>query len=105
MGGSGFLNFKILEALLCCITADFKFVLSNSVVPDSLVNPWAVAHQAPLFIGFSRKNTGVLFDFLFQRIFSTEGSEPTSPESLVLTSGFFFNTELLGSLILRLGQS
>ena len=35
MGGSGFLNFKILEALLCCIMADFKFVLSNSVVPDS----------------------------------------------------------------------
>ena len=55
MVGSGFLNFKILEALLCCITADFKTVLSNSAVPDSSVNPWAVAHQAPLFIGYSRQ--------------------------------------------------
>ena len=31
-----------------------------SVIFDSLLTPWAVAHQAPLFMGFSSKNTGVV---------------------------------------------
>ena len=33
-------------------------MLSHSVVSDSLT-PWTVAHQAPLSMGFSGKNTGV----------------------------------------------
>ena len=28
---------------------------SGSVVSDSIVNPWIVAHQAPLCMGFSRQ--------------------------------------------------
>ena len=63
MVGSGFLNFNILEALLCCITANFKIVLSNSVVPDSVVNLWALAHQAPLFIGYSMQEHWSDFPF------------------------------------------
>ena len=63
MVGSGFLNFKILEALLCCFTVDFKIVLSNSVVPDSFVNPWVVAHQVPLFIAYSRQEHWSDFPF------------------------------------------
>ena len=31
------------------------FVLSHSVVSDSFVTPWAIAHQAPLSMGFSRQ--------------------------------------------------
>ena len=37
----------------------------------TLWTPWTVAHQAPLSMGFSRKNTGVGCHFLLQRIFPT----------------------------------
>ena len=46
------------------------------------VIPWTVAHQAPLFMGFSQwdywvgKNTGVGSYFLLQGIFLTQGSNP-----------------------------
>ena len=40
------------------------------------VTPWSVAHQAPLSMGFSSKNTGVGYHALFQRIFPTQGSNP-----------------------------
>ena len=36
--------------------------------------PWTVAHQAPLFLGFPRQNTGVGCHFLLQGIFLTQGS-------------------------------
>ena len=35
------------------------------------VTPWTVTHQAPLFMGFPGKNTGVGCHFLPQRIFPT----------------------------------
>ena len=41
------------------------------------VTPWTVACQAPLFMGFSGKNTGVGCHFLFQGIFPTQGSNPS----------------------------
>ena len=41
-----------------------------------LVTPWTVAHQVPLVIGFSGKNTGVGCHFLLQGIFLTQGSNP-----------------------------
>ena len=40
------------------------------------VTPWTVACQAPLSLGFSRKNTGVGCHFLLQRIFLTQGWKP-----------------------------
>ena len=43
------------------------------------VTPWAVAHQAPLFMGFSSKNTGVGCHSLLQGIFTTQGSNPGFP--------------------------
>ena len=43
---------------------------------DSLWPPWAVAHQAPLFMGFPGKNAGVGCHFLLQGIFSTQGLNP-----------------------------
>jgi len=41
-------------------------------------SPWTVAHQAPLSMGFSGKNTGVGFHFLLQRIFPAQGLNPIS---------------------------
>ena len=41
-----------------------------------LGTPWTVAHQAPLSMGFSGKNTGAGCHFLLQRIFPTQGSNP-----------------------------
>ena len=35
---------------------------------------WSVARQAPLYVGFSSKNTEVCCHFLFQGIFPTQGS-------------------------------
>ena len=40
------------------------------------VNQWTVAHQAPLSMEFSSKNTGMSCHFLFQEIFPTQGSNP-----------------------------
>ena len=40
------------------------------------VTPWTVTHQAPLFLGFPGKNTGVGCHFLLQGIFPTQRSNP-----------------------------
>ena len=37
---------------------------------------WTVAHQAPLSMGFSSKDTGVGCHFILQGIFLTQGSNP-----------------------------
>ena len=39
--------------------------------------PWTVAHQALPSMGFSRQATGVGCHFLLQRIFLTQGSNPS----------------------------
>ena len=39
-----------------------------------LATPWTIAHQAPLSVGFSSKNTGVGCRALWQGIFLTQGS-------------------------------
>ena len=52
---------------------------SRSVVSDS-VTPWTVAHQAPLSMGFSGKNTGVGgLPFLSPGDLSDPGIKPGSP--------------------------
>ena len=43
------------------------------------VTPWTVAHQAPLSMGFSGKNTGVSCYFLLQGIFPIQGLNPSLP--------------------------
>ena len=40
------------------------------------VTPWAVAHQAPLSMGFSRQEYGVGCLALLQGVFPTEGLNP-----------------------------
>ena len=50
-----------LLLLYCCL-----------VVSNSFTTPWAAAHQAPLSMGFSGKNTGGGCHFLLQQIFLTQ---------------------------------
>ena len=52
------------------------------------VTPWTVAHQAPLSMGFSSKNTGVGCRFLLGDL-ADPGIEPASPASPALAGGFF----------------
>ena len=54
-------------------------VLSRSVVSNSFVTPWTVAHQAPLPMEFSRQGywSGVLFPSLGD--LTDPGVEPVSP--------------------------
>ena len=44
-----------------------------TVVSDSFVIPWTVAHQAPPSMDFLGKSTGMGCHFLFQVIFLTQG--------------------------------
>ena len=48
-------------------------VLVTQLCP-TLWDPWTVAHQAPLSMGFSGKNTGLGCHFLLQGIFSIKES-------------------------------
>ena len=41
----------------------------------TLATPWTVAHQAPLYMRFSRQD-GVVCYFLLQGIFQTQGLNP-----------------------------
>ena len=58
------------------MTTGKNMCVSYSVLSDSFATPWTVAHQAPLSIDFSGKNTGVGCHFLFQGTFPTQGSSP-----------------------------
>ena len=60
-----------------CLTMCVR-VLSHSVVSD-FVTPWTAPRQAPLSMGFSRKDTKVGCHSLLQGIFPTQGSNPGLP--------------------------
>ena len=51
-------------------------VLMGSVMSDS-VTLWTVAHQAALSMGFSKKGHWSGLHFLLQRIFLTQGLNPS----------------------------
>ena len=57
----------------------YLYVLSSSVVSDSLVSPWTVAFQAPLSMGFPRQEywNGLPFPSLGD--LPKPGMEPRSP--------------------------
>ena len=66
----------------CCIYAQ----LLQSWLTVSL---WTVAHQAPLSIRFSSKNTRVGCHAILQGIFPDSGIKPASATSPTLAGGFF----------------
>ena len=73
----------------------FQLLLfSRSVVSNSLAIPWAVAHQTPLSMGFSRQ------EYWSGLLFPAPGDPPDSGIKSVLMSpalsGRFFTTELQG---------
>ena len=52
------------------------FVLTHSVVSDSLQPPWTVAHQAPLSMGFFREEILGWVAMSFSRGLPDTGIEP-----------------------------
>ena len=70
------------------------FPLSNveghacSIVSDS-VTPWAAAHQAPLSMGFSRKEYWSELSFPPPGDLLHPGTKPVFPEAPALAGGFF----------------
>ena len=65
------------------------FVLSHSVMSDSLQQLWTIACQAPLSVGFSRQEHWSGFPFPSPGDLSDSGIEPASPTSPALAGRFF----------------
>ena len=63
-------------------------MFSHQVVSDS-ATPWAIAHQAPLSIGFSSQEYWSRLPFLFRRDLPNQEIKPVSP----VLAGRFFTTE------------
>ena len=55
----------------------------------TLCDPWTVAHQAPLSMGFFRQEYWSELPFPSLRDFLDPGMEPASPVSPALAGGFF----------------
>ena len=64
-------------------------MLSLSVVSKSLQPPWAVVHQTPLSMEFSRQEFWSGFPFPTPGDFPDPGIEPASLASPALAAGFF----------------
>ena len=67
-----------------------KFSCSCSIVSDSFVTPWTVAHQAPLSMGFFRQKFWSGLPFPPPGDLHHPGIEPMSP-SLALVGGYFYH--------------
>ena len=67
---------RIVIKALCCHLAAFSLFLACYVtsVMSGSVTPWTA--QAPLSVGFSRKEYGVGCHFLLQGIYPTQGLNP-----------------------------
>jgi len=63
---------------------------------NSFLTPWAVAHQPPLSMGFSRQEYWNGLPFLSPVDLPDPGIKPTSPA----LSGRFFTSESPGNLII-----
>ena len=69
-----------------------------SAVSDSFVTPWAVAHKAPLSMGFPSQEYWSGLPFPPPGDLPNAGIKPASPVALVAPTlaGGFFTTELPG---------
>ena len=70
-------------------------MFSCSVVSDSLLTPWTIAHQAPLSMGFSRQEYWSKLPFPPPGDLPNRGIKPVFPAALALAGGFL-TTELPG---------
>ena len=64
-------------------------LLSLQVAFNSFVNPWTVAHQTPLSVGFPRQASWSVLSFPLPGDLPDPGIQPTSPA----LAGVFFTTE------------
>ena len=71
--------------------------LSHQVLSDTFVTPWTVVHQAPLSMGFLRRDYWSGLPFPSPWNLPNPGIKPTSPA----LAGRFFTTERLGSPCLK----
>ena len=65
--------YMLYSPYICMSMNTHTLLLCSCSVLSTLCNPWTVALQAPLSMGFSSKNTGVGCHFLLQGIFLTQG--------------------------------
>ena len=79
-----FFLFYILSLLLLLLLSHFSLV-------RLCVTPEMAAHQAPLFMGFFRQEYWSELPFPPPGDLPNPGTEPTSPVSPALASGFFTN--------------
>ena len=75
--------------------SSFLLFFSNQVVSDYFVTPWTIAHQAPLFMGFSSQEYWSGLPILSPGDLPYPGIEPTSPA----LAGRCFTAEPPGKLI------
>ena len=64
-----------MDTKCVCVCVCVCYLLSHVQL---FATPWTVAHQAPLSMEFSGKDTGVGSHFLLQGIFLTQGSNQIS---------------------------
>ena len=68
----------------------------HTVMSDSFVTPWTVAHQASLSIGFSRQACWSVLPFPPPGDLPNPGVKPEAPAASPALADGFFTTALLG---------
>ena len=75
------------------VSIGIKCMRACSVVSDSFVTPWTVAHQAPLSMGFSRQEYWSGWPCPPPGDCPKPGIQPTAPATSPALAGGFFITE------------
>ena len=86
--GVNVFNLQVQLSAVYRLVGSLRSSVSHSVVSDSC-GPWAVGHQAPLSMKFSRQEYWSGLPFSSPRELHNPGIEPMSPVSPALAGGFF----------------
>ena len=92
------LVFDLTIPMICCCGDGGSLVAKSCL---TFVTPWAVAHQAPLSMGFPRQKYGGRLPFPSSRDLPDPGIEPASPTLQVIS----FTDVLYPILISFLGRT
>ena len=76
------------RCIVCVCVCVCVCMLSHSVVSNS-ANPWTVAHQTPLSMGFSRQESWSVLPFPTPGDLPNPGTKPMTLVSPELAGGFF----------------